>query len=216
MRKEHDVPHMRPGTIIKFWSPRFENRPDVEPPALLKLVGALSMFSVVGVLVYAVARQLAAGGWGSSGVVGVEAMYVAALHFVLPFGVFYAINMNSPYSRPIIAVYTLILAGATIAGEGFLGNLLADDSLRLYATLAVALPVFGWLYGSPKMRFYYLTISGRPLPPELEARADRLRGGPLLGPRGRAILEWFVDHMETLVLLGFIAAVLIAVGTMDP
>ena len=90
------MPHMRPGTIIKFWSPRFENRPDVEPPALLKLVGALSIFSVVGVLVYAVARQLAVG--GSAGVVGVEAMYVALLHFVMPFGVFYAINMNSPYT----------------------------------------------------------------------------------------------------------------------
>lgn len=211
MRKEHDVPHMRPGTIIKFWSPRFENRPDVEPPALLKLIGALSVFSIVGALVYAVARQLASG--GSAEVGGVEAMYVAVLHFVLPFGVFYTINMNSPLSRPIIAVYALVLSAATIAGKGFLGSLPIDDSLRLYATLAIAVPVFGWLFASPKMRFYYATISNRPVPLALEAKADELRGGPLLGPRGRAILEWFVDHMETLVLLGFIAAVLIAVGS---
>jgi len=208
MRKEHDVPHMRPGTIIKFWSPRFENRPDVEPPALLKLVGALSIFSVVGALVYAVAQQMAVG--GSAEVVGVEALYVAVLHFVMPFGVFYTINMNSPLSRLIIAVYTLVLSAATIAGKGFLGSLPVDDSLRLYATLAVALPVFGWLYGSPKMRFYYLTISGKPLPPELEARADQLRGGPLLGPRSRSILEWFVDNMETAVLMGFLLLALYA------
>ena len=208
MRKEHDVPHMRPGTIIKFWSPRFENRPDVEPPALLKLVGALSIFSVVGALVYAVAQQMAVG--GSAEVVGVEALYVAVLHFVLPFGVFYAINMNSPLSRLIIAVYTLVLSAATIAGKGFLGSLPVDDSLRLYATLAVALPVFGWLFASPKMRFYYATISGKPVPPDLKARADRLRAGPLLGPRGRSILEWFVDNMETAVLMGFLLLALYA------
>ena len=176
--------HMRPGQRIKFWSPRFENRPDVEPPALLKLLGGLSMFSVAGTLVYAVARQLDMAGPGE--VVGVEAIYVAVLHFVLPFGVFYAINMNSPLSRPIIALYALILSAATIAGKGFLGNLPVDDSIRLYATVAVALLVFGWLFGSPKMRFYYLTISGKPLPPELEARADELRAGidePFTEPR---------------------------------
>ena len=205
--------HMRPGQRIKFWSPRFENRPDVEPPALLKLLGGLSMFSVAGTLVYAVARQLDAGGPGE--VVGVEAIYVAVLHFVLPFGVFYAINMNSPLSRPIIALYALMLSAATIAGKGFLGNLPVDDSIRLYATVAVALLVFGWLFGSPKMRFYYLTISGKPLPPELEARADELRAGPWLGPRGRAILEWIIDHTETLVLLGLIVVVLLAVGSMS-
>jgi len=208
MRKEHDVPHMRPGTIIKFWSPRFENRPDVEPPVLLKLVGGLSMFSVVGTLVYAVAVSM--GDTGTYEPTGIEALYIAVLHFVLPFGVFYSINMNSPLSRPIIAVYTLVLSAATIAGEGFLGNLLSDDSLRLYAALAVAVPVLAWLFASPKMRFYYATISGKPLPPALEARANELRGGPWLSPRGRAVLEWFVDHMETLVLLGFIALVLIA------
>lgn len=208
------MPLLRPGTIIKFWSPRFENRPDVEPPALLKLLGALSMFSIVGALVYAVAVSMAVG--GSAEPVGISALYVAVLHFVLPFGVFYAINMNSPVSRVIIAVYTLVLCSATILGKGVLGSLSPDDSLRLYASVAVAVPVLSWLFASPKMRFYYATISGKPIPPELEARADELRGGPWLGPRGRAVLEWFVDHMETLVLLGFIAAVLIAVGSMNP
>jgi len=202
------VPHMRPGTIIKFWSPRFENRPDVEPPALLKLVGALSMFSVAGALVYAVARQMAVG--GTAEVVGYEAMYVAILHFVLPFGVFYSINMNSPLSRLIIAVYTIVLSVATILGKGFLGTLPVEDSLKLYAPLGIAALVLGWLFTSPKMRFYYSSISGKPIPPELEARADELRGGPWLGPRGRAILEWFIDHAETAVLMGFLILALYA------
>ena len=202
------MPHMRPGTIIKFWSPRFENRPDVEPPALLKAVGALSIFSVVGALVYAVAQQMAVG--GTTEVVGVEAMYVAILHFVLPFGVFYAINMNSPLSRLIIGVYVIVLCSATIAGKGFLGTLAVDDAVKLTASLAVAVLVLGWLYGSPKMRFYYLTISGKPLPPAMEARADQLRAGPLLGPRSRAVLEWFVDNMETAVLMGFLLLALYA------
>lgn len=208
MGKEHDVPHMRPGTIIKFWSPRFENRPDVEPPALLKAVGALSIFSVVGALVYAVARQMAVG--GTSDVVGVEAMYVAVLHFVLPFGVFYTINMNSPLSRPIIALYTIVLCGATVAGKGFLGSLPVDAAIRLYAPLAIAALVLGWLFASPKMRFYYATISGKPLPPALQARAEELQAGPLLGPRSRAVVEWFVDNMETAVLIGFLLLALYA------
>ena len=206
------MPHLRPGTIIKFWSPKHENRPDVEPPALLKVVGALSVFSVAGVLVYAISRSLAVGGGGEPS--GAHAVYVAILHFVLPFGVFYTINMNSPLSRWIIAIYTVVLCSATIAGKGVLGDLPLDDSLRLYASLAVAVPVLGWLFGSPKMRFYYATISGKPVPPELEARADELRSGPWLEPRGRAILEWIVDHVETLVLFGFIAAVLLAFRSM--
>ena len=50
--------HMRPGMKIRFWTPRVKNRPDVDPPGLLKLVAALAILSVVAVLVYAVGLSL--------------------------------------------------------------------------------------------------------------------------------------------------------------
>ena len=70
---------MRPDTKVRLWSPKFTNRPDVEPPALLKLVGAISVFSAAASLVYAVFATL-----NFAGPVGAEAAYVAVLHFVLP------------------------------------------------------------------------------------------------------------------------------------
>ena len=70
--------------------------------------------------------------------------------------------------------------------------------------------VLGWLYGGPKMRFYYAVISGRPIPEDLRSRADELYGGVRLNPRLRAALEWFVDRAEIAVMLGFIILVFYA------
>ena len=199
------MPSLRPGTKIKFWSPRFTNRPDVEPPGLLKFTGAISIFSAVGVLVYAVAMSLAMGGPA-----GIDAIYVAVLHFVLPICIFYTINVNSPLSRFAIGFYIVVLGVATISGRGFLGNLPIPEDSRVIASVAVMATIIGWLFASPKMRFYYATITGRPMDDELLARADELQGGISLSPRTRAILEWIIDRLETAVLFGFIAVVLYA------
>ena len=202
------MPSMRPGTKVKLWSPKFTNRPDVEPPALLKFVGALSVFSAVGVLVYAVAKTLAMG--GASEPAGIDAIYVAVLHFVMPIGVFYTINVNSPLSRYIVGIYSLTLFLATVTGRGLLGNLPVDEATRLVISIAVLLSIVYWLFASPKMRFYYATIANRPIPEDLVHRAEDLRGGISLNPKVRVALEWVIDRMETAVLLGFIAAVLYA------
>jgi hypothetical protein len=76
--------------------------------------------------------------------------------------------------------------------------------------VAVLATVVYWLFGSPKMRFYYATIANRPIADELRARADELQGGLSLSPRVRTVVEWIVDRAETAVLLGFIAVVLYA------
>lgn len=41
----------RPGVKIPFGPPGFKNRPDVEPPGFLRVVAALSIFSVAGTVV---------------------------------------------------------------------------------------------------------------------------------------------------------------------
>lgn len=196
---------MRPGTKVRLWSPKITNRPDVEPPALLKLAGAVSVFSAAATLVYAVFATL-----DFAGPVGVDAAYVAVLHFVLPVCIFYTINVNSPLSRFAISVYVITLGAATALGKGFLGSLPMLDATRVAASAAGVVIVFLWLFVAPKMRFYYAVIAGRPIPEDLRARADALRGGIRLSPKAKTILEWFVDRVETAVLLGFIAVVLYA------
>jgi len=199
---------MRPGIKVKMWSPRFKNRPEVEPPGLLKAIGGMSFFSVVGVLVYAVGQSVI--GIGTLETRGIAAAYIALLHFVLPFGVFYTISVNSPLSRIVIAAYAVILCAATIAGKGFLGALEFDETLRnLFAVVALFL-VFSWLFGSPKMRFYYALISNKPVPSDLVSRAADLSGGSWLSPKARGRLAWFLDHMETIVLVGFMLAAIYA------
>ena len=196
---------MRPGTKVKLWSPKFTNRPDVEPPALLKLTGAVSIFSAVGVLIYAIAMALA---YGEPA--GPDAIYIAVLHFILPICVFYTINVNSPLSRFAIGFYAVTLGLATILGRGFLGNLQIPETTRIVASVAVLATIIYWLFGSPKMRFYYATIANRPIADELRARADELQGGLSLSPRVRTVVEWIIDRAETAVLLGFIAVVFYA------
>ena len=157
---------------------------------------------------------MAVAGAGSSEPTGVEAIYVAVLHFVLPVCVFYTINVNSPLSRFAIGFYTVILGLATIAGRGFLGNLPIPETTRVVASVAIMATVVYWLFGSPKMRFYYATIANRPIPEEMRARADELQGGIKLSPRVRRLLEWIIDRAETAVLLAFIAVVLYAFRSM--
>ncbi len=198
---------MRPGVKFKMWAPRFKNRPEVEPPGLLKAVSALSMFSIVGTLFYAVLQSL-------SGLaeLGIEAAYVAMLHFILPLGVVYTVTANSPLSRIVIVTYTLILSSATFAGKGWLASLPVFDSYGELIIGAFLTVVLTWLFASPKMRFYYALLSGKPVPQDLAARADELHGGIWLSANARERLSWFLDHLEILVLVGFIVLVLYALS----
>jgi hypothetical protein len=198
---------MRPGVKVKMWSPRFKNRPEVEPPGLLKAVGATSFLSVVGMLFYGVAVSISG---SSSDSVGIEAAYVAVIHFILPLCAFYAISTNSPLSRIIVATYIVTLSSATIAGKGFLGELQIDETYKILVSAGILITVLSWLFGSPKMRFYFAAISNKPIPVDLVTRASELHGGNWLSPKAREKLAWFLGHMETIVLLGFIVAVIYA------
>lgn len=200
---------MRPGTKIRFWSPRFKNRPSVEPPGLLRLVSALAIGSIVGSLVYAV--MVAMSGAGSVNEIASEkAIYIAVLHFVLPFGVVYTVSTNNPMSRLLIGAYCLILSVATFLGKGYLGGLPIESSIRGALIFLFASFVLFWLFRSPKMRFYYALISGKPVPNDLATRAYDLEGRTWMNTRVRAGIEWVADRLETLVILGFVAAVIYA------
>ena len=198
---------MRSGIKFRLWSPRFKNKPDVGPPGLLRLVAALSIFSIIGVLVYAIAISITG---IRSGPDPQSAAYVAVLHFLIPLGIAYTVGGNYPLSRLLIAVYVVTLSIATLAGIGFLGELQIDSSRKTIGTVAVLASTILWLFQSPKMRLYYALISGKPVPTDLVDRVDELTENTWLSPRATAAIDWFADNLETVVLLGFIAVTIFA------
>lgn len=200
---------MRPGVKFKSWKFGYKNKPHIDPPGLLRIVAALSIFSVVGVLVYSVFQTTT--GITFSGMATEKAVYIAMLHFILPFCVFYAVTTNSALSRVLITVYLLILYFTTIGGKGYLGELPIDTGVRLVVASSMLLILLAWLFGSPKMRLYYALITDKPVPDDLASRASDLIESNRLSPKNRARIEWLIDHMENIVLLGFIVVVIIAV-----
>lgn len=199
---------LRPGTKVRFWTPGYKNRPDVSPPGLLRLVSACSVLSVVGVLLYAIAMTLTSLSFIQ--VDPIEAAYVATLHFVLPLCIFYAVSTNSVLSRPLIGVYFATLYVATVAGIGFLGHLPIDETTTIACATLGLVCIAWWLLRSARMRLYYALIGDRPVPQDLAGRVDELKYRYALSPAAKARIDWVIDHMENLVILGFIVAVLIA------
>ena len=199
---------MRPGTKIPFWTPKFTNRADVSPPLLLRLIAGIGLFSVAGVLIYGVA--LALDHTGSSIASAAEGLYIAILHCLLPIGISYAIFANSPWSRPLLAAYVLILSTATALGRGLLGSLTDETAVRVSVVVFAAGTTLYWLFRNPRMRVYFALIAGRPVPPELHERAEEFNVTNGFGARARLAIERFVESVELLILLGFIATVFLA------
>ena len=195
----------RPGVKIKMWSAGFTHKESVDPPWLLKTLVVFAILSMVLSLLYAVATSL-----GTMQMpLAEEAIYVALLHFVLPVAVIYAVTTNSPASRLLILGYVLTLYAATLSGKGILGAIEVDTARRTLVATATLFAVLSWLYLSPKMRFYYALISGKPIPVDLESRAARFMDQSKLNPKVRVIIDWIADHLETLALLGLTLAVII-------
>jgi len=127
---------MRPGVKFKLWSPKFTNRPDIEPLALVRFVGTFSVLSAFGFLIYAVAIVIVPYGTNYDPEL-VEGLYVTTLHFILPTGIFYTVMVNGPLSRYMISIHIVTLSAATIAGKGFLGQLPITETTRIVASAAI-------------------------------------------------------------------------------
>ena len=199
----------RPGTRIRFWSPGgIRNKPDVEPPILLRLAGVLSLFSVIGVFVYAVAVGIRTG--SVTEIISIDAIYVAVLHFLLPFGVFYMVSINSYFSRPILTIYFTAMYVATLGGIGYLGELPFTSAQKAAVATPLLLIALYWLFGSARMRVFYALLRDRPVPVDLQDRLDEFAGRHWPSERVRQRLEWLADHLETVVLVGLIVGVVFA------
>lgn len=199
------------GTKIKLWTGGYTNKPWVDPPWLLKLVAVLAFLSTIGSILYVTLNSVH---WPGTPELSTEAaIYVVVLHFIVPVTVFYSVTVNSPASRLLILGYTITLYLATISNKGFLGTLAISPPVRDIVATLVLIAVAGWLFLSPKLRFYYALLSGDDVPADLESRAATFADESKLNPRVRAAIDWFADHLETIVLLGLAVLAVYAVAT---
>ncbi len=119
-------------------------------------------------------------------------------------------------SRPLIVSYFLVLSGATALGEGALGALPIDETLRVALSVLVFVSVSIYLYATSTMRAYYALLRGDTVPNGTGEDAVELVENPWPGRRGRALLGWVADHLETIVIVGLIVTVIFALRSMTP
>lgn len=81
---------------------------------------------------------------------------------------------------------------------------------RMVGAAILVITVFYWLFRSPKMRCYYALIAGKAVPEDLADRVDQLMEKRLLSPAARERVHAMLDSVETLIILGFIVAVVVA------
>ena len=203
---------MRPGVKVRFWSPKFKHKPAVEPPGLLRLISGLCVFSVVGVLLYAVAISLDGIRYATPS--AIDAAYIAVLHFLLPLSITYTVTGNYPSSRFLLSVYFIVLYGATMMGKGFLATVGSNPTARAIVATGLFVVLIAWLFRSPRMRIYYVLLRDQPVPDDLADRAWELAAKSSLSPKTKRFMEWLTDHLETVVLVGFIVLVIYAWASM--
>ncbi|MEM1176613.1 MAG: hypothetical protein AAGA33_03035 [Pseudomonadota bacterium] len=200
----------RPGTRVRFWTPRYTNRPDIGPPLPLRIVSGLSILSVVGTLLYAVFETLSTlESWGLS---AFDALYIAVLHFLLPLAAAYTLSGNYPISRLVVSLYCLTLAGATATGRGMLGALAADSTLLAILVPGLLVSFVAWLFLAPGPRAYYLMVAGRDVPEPLRSAAASLKESRWLSERVRHALDRLLDYLELFTMIGFIVTVILVVA----
>lgn len=202
----------RPATKVRFWTPKFKHAPGVRPPGLLNLISVLCILSVVGTLVYAAFRTMAAGYQPDLA----EAVVVSVIHFLLPISIAYTVFTNSHLSRPLLLTYSLALAASLLFGFGYVAPVFDGKLMSSIAMLVSLGLITAWLYLSPKMRIYYALLRNRRIPKRLAARAIEYVENPWPGRRTNEILDWISEHLETLVLIGLIVTVLLAWASMEP
>lgn len=204
----------RPGTIIRFWTPKVRNQAHVSPPALLKIISILCIFSIMGTIVYSLYLSLD-GLVFNAEMDPSDALSIAVLHFLVPFAVAVSISTNSPLSRPLITLYFLIASLAALMGRGYFAAISINPPLHASLTLALGIVVVGHLHASRKMRAYYALLRGDEVPAGTGDAAIDLIENPWPGERTRALLNWVAEHLETVVIIGLIVAVVLGWRSMN-
>jgi len=168
----------------------------------------LCVISIIGTLWYAVSQTLTL--FGSPADSPATDIFVGFLNFALPLLVAYTISANHPSSRILILGYATAVYVWALYTER-LSEVLSQGPYISAAIATIAYVfVLIWLFRSPKMRYYFALIKNRPVPADLLEFGDSLAGDSWLSENARNRLNWVADHLETIVLVGFIVVVIIA------
>lgn len=197
-----------PAGKLRLWAGQPVNAPFVTPPLSLRVALVMCILSVTGTLIYGVAVQLRT----STNVAVVELVYVTVLHFLLPLLIAWSIAVNRQFSRPLLAIYTLLV---TFEAFFWIRAQSWPQQNQTYAWLGLAtavLLVFVWLYATLRMRIYYALISGRALPDGLPRSAEEiLQPGRFEKMFGR-LSQFVAPYFEFLAVLIVILALVLALS----
>lgn len=201
---------MRPAGKFRLWSPGFKNRPDISPPGLLILVFIASVISVVATIWFSISYSLTVGGTPSISAEGT--ILIGFLHLVLPLTIAIAINSNHPSSRLLIFGYSVVFLSVAAYGSQMPRPIVLETTAEVAIGIFAVAVVNLWLFFGRKNRYYYALIQGKPIPTDLAAERENLAGNAWLSPRLRSWLNWTADHLETVVIIILLIAIIAAVN----
>ena len=161
---------MKPAGKIPMWTGGAINRPGVTPPVPLRVFLYVMLLTAFATFLY-----------GVFGVMGhleyafqsnTQMILRAALFFVVPFVIAYAITTNHPQSRAgIVAWFACV---GWVSANGFEGVARIAERPWFGALLLAFSAATLWLFVSPRARVYYALIRNQPVPDDLAPLIDEL------------------------------------------
>jgi len=177
---------------------------------LLKIVFAASIVSVVATLWFAISNSLTVG--GTPTISPEITILLGFLHLLLPLTIAIAINTNQSSSRILIIGYAVILYIVSVYESQMPRPIILESTTEIFVGFVCVMVVFFWLFFGRKTRFYYAQIQGKPIPEELRAMSQDLAGDSWLTQKMRRRLNWIGDHLETVVIVILLIAIVAAVN----
>jgi len=134
-------------------------------PLTLRLTVIVCIVYATATVVLAALENLRPGGSRDYSITAM--LVISTLHFLVPLLISTSIVTDRPVSRPLLVVFSAAITYRVLETYGFnLGN--SDQHLVSIATMSLLfLLVIWWLYRSKRVVFYFLTISGAPIPKKL-------------------------------------------------
>lgn len=200
--------HMRPGSRIPKGSKSYKAHPSVDPPVLLRLAAVLSVLSIIMVLIAYVIGALSSS--SANYFEPATALYIAIGFFIIPLGIVHTVSMNNPLSRSLLLIFVFMNIAAVCLDFPFYADLPLAFRDKVIAICFIGSVILYWLFRNPRARYYYAAITGRPLAKDLAQREQELADNKWLSAGAQRKLDWFTEHMETIILLGFVVVVLLA------
>lgn len=205
-RRQPDEQPMRPADKLKLWTGGYVNMPGLSPPGALKLVQIVCFLSVIGSLVYGVFTIL--GHFGGDTAPASRRLIEAIVLFVFPFTLIYTISVNSPTSRYLFVLYGITSLYLVVQLAHSIPDSLYEPAVGV--VLALFSIVTGWMFLSLRGRTYYLLISLKKIPKDLEHVVESLMSQSTVERLAQRVWDTFEPWSPLVIVI--LAIVFVVVG----